>query len=79
MNDHHHTPAREDGPYGFQHSVHTPGVTEENPRAHGAAVWIETCACGARRKVAANQGSREYSAWLEPLRADSRFITSGGG
>ena len=37
-----------------------------DPRSHGNVCRIETCSCGASRRINSNQGFREKSEWIIP-------------
>jgi hypothetical protein len=37
-----------------------------NERARGGVAYVETCSCGATRKVNANHFQREYGEWMRP-------------
>jgi hypothetical protein len=38
---------------------------DQNPVAHGGCSLVETCRCGATRRINANAGSLEVGAWCE--------------
>jgi len=58
---HQHTITRREGPHCYTHCVGYDWRCE--PRAHGNVIYVDICACGARRAVAVNGRYRERSAW----------------
>jgi hypothetical protein len=64
-----HTGVVDGDHFGYQASVHTPGVTDKNPAAAGGITYDQRCTrCGAVRAVNYNGGHFEYSVWRQARR-----------
>lgn len=63
MSQHKHTAARSSNDALPYYDCVSPDVEHCVPAAHGGYRYIETCKCGARREVNANQGRIEYGPW----------------
>lgn len=62
VNHNHHV--KESYSLGYRHCVAFRNCT---PTAHGGAMHIEVCGCGARRYVNRNGKEEEVGAWCEPV------------
>ncbi len=51
---------------GYRHCV---ASVRCNPVAHGGVMFVEHCACGARRETNSNAGKLERSGWVRPIDA----------
>jgi hypothetical protein len=65
---HKHRAHTERGPYGFASCVAGAAC---NQRAHGGVMWVETCSCGAERRVnSTGPGRTERGPWMEETNAE---------
>ena len=58
MKTHRHRPERT-----TERPFSGPVSERENPRAHGGVCLVETCSCGAERRLNSNAGALERGKW----------------
>ena len=65
MEPHKHSPAREDGPFGYSGTARgaANSPTGEDSMAHGGRLYIQICSCGASREVNRNGLCEELGTW----------------
>lgn len=70
MKNHEHAPEKVAGTFPFSGPVAV--GYDEDPRARGNICDVETCSCGATRKVNVNRGFREEGPWVAPSEAQAQ-------
>lgn len=60
---HRHRAKTTSDPRPYSGPVRNPDETRHEPRAHGGCSYIDTCSCGATRRINASAGFREVGEW----------------